>query len=99
LFDPQTNTFTASKSPLADQDHIYVVPQMLPDGRVFIVSDSGEVQIYDPDADNFTLTGFKAGLTLSRLRDGRIFTGSSIYDSDTNSNSPTGGGFPPAPNV
>ena len=92
LFDPTTNTFTPSRAQLQDRSRIYARPILLPDGRVLIQS-QGETQFYDPSTDTFTLAPFALGGGLVRLRDGKIFDGAKIYDSDVDTVTATGGVF------
>jgi Stigma-specific protein, Stig1/IPT/TIG domain len=105
LFDPTTNTFTPSKSKLATERR-YTRAALMPDGRVLIAS-AGDptLEIYDPDADTFTVVPHTVVHTFGfmvRLRDGRILfgggdggtmpavTAAEIYDPDTNAITSTG---------
>lgn len=99
LFDPTTNTFAPSKSPLKVERQ-FTRAALLPDGRVLIAS-AGEptLEIYDPDADTFTQVPHTVVHTygfMVRLRDGRVLfgggdggatpavTAAEIFDPDTN---------------
>lgn len=90
LFDPKTNTFSPTKTPLTGP-RIGAVPTLLPDGRVLVTS--GVPQIFDPATDSFTdLPASPTGEGV-RLRDGRVFLGSQIFDPDDNTFSSVGGSF------
>jgi IPT/TIG domain/Stigma-specific protein, Stig1/Kelch motif len=99
LFDPTTNTYTPTKSPMNAVRH-YTRAVLLPDGRVLVSSATDPtLEIYDPETDAFTLIphtiahdyGF-----MVRLRDGRVLLGGGdggivaceIFDPDTNTITP-----------
>jgi hypothetical protein len=78
LFDPATNAFTPTKSPL-NVARAYPHAVLLPDGRVLIASaNDASLELYDPDADSFTLLNAKQlhvfGFMV-RLKDGRALFG------------------------
>ena len=55
LFDPATNLFRATKSPL-NAPRTYALAVLLVDGRVLIASaGDASLEIYDPDKETFTL--------------------------------------------
>jgi hypothetical protein len=78
IYDPKTGTIRPTAGSLQNL-RIYPRAVLLPDGRVFISSaNDATVEVYDPDADAFTLIphanrhvfGFAA-----RMRDGRVLFG------------------------
>jgi hypothetical protein len=94
LFDPATNTFAPSQSPL-NVGRSYMRSALLPDGRVLISSaNDPSLEVYDPDQDSFTsvpnatlhVWGF-----MVVLRDGRVLFGggdggnaaAEVFDPDT----------------
>jgi hypothetical protein len=103
LFDPATDTFTPSKSKL-NVARVYTRSALLPDGRVLITSaNDASLEIYDPDADTFTLVQNAVDATphvfgfISVMRDGRVMFGSGdggnpkveIFDPDSGAVSAT----------
>ena len=95
LFDPVTNQFTPTRSPL-NAPRAYARAVLLVDGRVLISSATDpSVEIYDPEKDSFTLVPRTQVHTygfMVRLRDGRVLLGggdgsvtaAELFDSDTN---------------
>ncbi len=96
LFDPKTNTFSPTKTPLGDSTRVYIRLTLLPDGRVLVTSlGTATAEVFDPATDSFTplgLTSTNASFGLpTRLRDGRIALVSAkteIYDADANTLTP-----------
>lgn len=101
LFDPTTNTFAPTANKL-NAPRYYTHAVLMVDGRVFISSGNDpNIEIYDPDADTFTMVTH-AQLhqygSVVRLRDGRVllFAGdggvqaAELFDSDTNTFTATG---------
>lgn len=94
LFDPTTNTFTPSQSPLTI-GRSYMRSALLPDGRVLISSaNDPSLEIYDPDMDSFTAvphTILHVWGFMVVLRDGRVLfgggdggnTAAEVFDPDT----------------
>ena len=76
LFDPKTNKFSAAAPMNAPRNYTRSV--LLPDGKVFVASRVGPVEIYDPVANSWKLvphaTPHKYGFVV-RLRDGRVMLG------------------------
>jgi len=101
LFDPTTNMFTATANQL-NMPRYYTHAVLMVDGRVFISSSNDpSIEIYDPDADKFTLishTPLHQFGSVVRLRDGRVllFAGdggnqaAELFDSDTDTFTTTG---------
>jgi hypothetical protein len=88
LFDPATNTFTATKTPLGDSTRVYMKLALLPDGHVLVVS-GGTAEVFDPSTDSFaplTVPSKSGGFGWpARLRDGRVLFvggGFDVYDPD-----------------
>jgi hypothetical protein len=78
LFDPTTNTFSPTKSPMkAARAGMRAI--LMIDGRVLVTSNGlATAEIYDPVADTFTLLNMTSAHTLgfiARARDGRILVG------------------------
>jgi hypothetical protein len=78
LFDPATETFTPTKSPL-NKPRVGTMAVLLPDGRALVSSSNDpSLEVFDPATDTFTLVphaqphpfGF-----MVRMRDGRILLG------------------------
>jgi IPT/TIG domain/Kelch motif len=101
LFDPSTNTFTATASPMS-VGRAYTRAALLPDGRVFIASGNDpSIEIYDPKTDSFQQIAnsqlHQFGFVV-RLRDGRVLIGAGdggvtaaeLFDPDTDTLTPTG---------
>ena len=76
LFDPATNTFKATATPMSE-DRTFTWSVLMVDGRVMITSaGSPTVEVYDPVKDSFSTialpTVHQFGQRIVRLRDGRI---------------------------
>ncbi|MGZ3422617.1 MAG: kelch repeat-containing protein [Polyangiales bacterium] len=95
LFDPKTDSFAPTKSPMTTA-RLYTHAVLMVDGRVFISSaNDPSIEIYDPKADSFTKLDHAVkhvfGFAL-RLRDGRVLFGAGdggvtdteLFDPDTN---------------
>jgi hypothetical protein len=101
LFDPTTNMFAPTAHKL-NMPRIYTHAVLMVDGRVFISSaNDPSIEIYDPDADMFTLvphTQLHQFGQVVRLRDGRVLifagdggvTAAELYDSDAGTFTATG---------
>lgn len=90
LFDPKTNKFSPTKTPLVSDTRVYLHLVMLPDGKVLVSSGSPTAEIFDPATDSFSTATFTSGNAAfgvpSRLRDGRVLfvsDKSEILDPDT----------------
>jgi hypothetical protein len=101
LFDPKTNSFAPTKSPL-NVGRSYTRAALLVDGKVLISSANDDsLEIFDPVAETFVkithsprhVFGF-----MVRLRDGRVMLGGGdggtknveLFDPDTKTFAPTG---------
>lgn len=94
LFNPTTNTFTPSQSPLT-VGRAYMRSALLPDGRVLISSaNDPSLEVYNPDQDSFTAiphTILHVWGFMVVLRDGRVLfgagdggnTAAEVFDPDT----------------
>ncbi len=76
LFDPTTNTFTATAT-LMSESRTFDWSVLMTDGRVMITSaSSATVEIYNPVANTFSILALpvvhRFGQRIVRLRDGRI---------------------------
>ncbi len=101
LFDPATNTFKPTTSPL-NLPRSFTRSTLLPDGRVLISSQNDPtLELFDPDTDTFTVvphTGAHVFGFMVLLRDGRALFGGGdgsntsveIFDPDTNMITATG---------
>jgi len=104
LFDPATDTFTATKAKL-NIGRAYTRTVLLPDGRALIASaNDGTLEVYDPDLDTFTLVQNPASTAphlfgfMALLRDGRAMVGGGdggntkveLFDPDTGTLTTTG---------
>ncbi len=101
LFDPNTNTFTATAGSL-QVGRAYTRSVLLPDGRVLVASGNDpSIEIYDPATDSFKLiphTVLHRFGFVARLRDGRVLLGAGdggvtaaeLFDPDTDTLTPTG---------
>ncbi len=75
-FDPATNTWSATATPLGHYGHVDGSATLLPDGRVLAVQ--GGASLYDPATDSFTPTatprviGRRAHHTATLLPSGRV---------------------------
>jgi hypothetical protein len=79
LFDPETNLFAPTSTPMNAARGGLMLATLLVDGRVLIASgDTASLEIYDPDTDSFELVPHGTlhdGGFLVRLRDGRVLLG------------------------
>jgi hypothetical protein len=80
LFDPETNLFTPTRSPMNVARGGMTLAALLVDGRALVASgNDSTVEIYDPDTDSFELLSsayyLHDGGFLVRLRDGRVLFG------------------------
>lgn len=91
VFDPVTATFSTLASRMLDSTRVYVVPVLLPDGRVLVQSRNNRTaELFDPETNTFSLMStashFAALGRPTRLRDGRVAfvseDGIEIYDPD-----------------
>jgi hypothetical protein len=101
LFDPATNTFAPTATKL-NTPRAYTHAVLMVDGRVFISSaNDPNIEIYDPDADTFTMvahTQLHQYGSVVRLRDGRVLifggdngtTAAELYDTDAGTFTATG---------
>jgi hypothetical protein len=106
LFDPATNTFTATGSMSSPRSH--AVSSILPDGRVLVAGGNitTSADVYDPKTGQFVPTGSlthpRIGALSVALADGRILvvggnsmwygldSSAEVYDPATGTFSPTG---------
>jgi len=101
VFDPATNAFTPTKTPMS-MGRSYTRAILLVDGRVLIVSaNAPSVEIFDPTTNTFTTIDHSPNHVFGfmvRLRDGRVLLGAGdggttaveAFDSDTNTFTPVG---------
>jgi len=102
LFDPKTNTFSATPNVLSVA-RAYTRAVLMVDGRVFIASGNDpSIEIFDPNNNSFTNVAHSVLHTFGfvvRLRDGRVLLGAGdggvtaaeLFDPDTNTFTPAAG--------
>ena len=76
LFDPTTNLFSAAAPTLVTRNNTH--PVLMPDGRVFVASDTSSVELYDPVKNTWKLIAHAQAHLYGfavRLRDGRVMLG------------------------
>ncbi|HVR33094.1 MAG TPA: kelch repeat-containing protein [Acidimicrobiia bacterium] len=103
IFDPVTERFTDT-GPATAANHADAI--LLDDGRVLVLSEWGEAELYDPASNTFTPTGrmitARHGPTVTKLGDGRVLVAggsgqgtqalgsAELYDPKTGTFTPTG---------